>query len=300
MRHLSAILLLASLAAGGGSTAAEARLNVVATTSSMGMLARTVGGDQVKVTVLAPPDRDAHYLMAKPSMMVALRNADLLMAVGADLEIGWLPAALQGASNPKILPGTPGYFDGGAQLDLIEKGGAPDRSKGDVHPLGNPHYYLDPPRMAQLAGTLAVRMGKLAPAHAAQFEANASAFAKAVEARLPGWKQRAAGAPGVVFYHKDGNYLAALLNVPVLGYVEPLPGIPPTASSLKALVASLAGRKGVVIHTTFQPGDGPAFVTKNLGWTAQQLPLEVALDGDAAAYFSLIDKWVAAVASSRS
>ena len=154
MRILSAIVLSASLAA-TGSALAEAKLDIVATTSSMGFLARTVGGDQVKVTVLAPPDRDAHSLLAKPSMMVALRNADLLVAVGADLEIGWLPAALQSANNPKILPGTPGYFDGGAQLDLIEKGGGADRSKGDVHPLGNPHFYLDPQRMAQLASALA-------------------------------------------------------------------------------------------------------------------------------------------------
>jgi zinc/manganese transport system substrate-binding protein len=301
MRTLSTILLSASfvLAGAAGVAPAEAKLNVVATTSSMGMLARTVGGDQVKVAVLAPPDRDAHYLLAKPSMMVALRNADLLVVVGADLEVGWLPAALQSASNPKILPGTNGYFDGGAQLDLIEKGGAPDRSKGDVHPLGNPHFYLDPSRMAQLAGTLAVRMGKLDPTHAAQFEANAAAFARAVAERIPGWKQRAAGAPGVVFYHKDGNYLASLLGVPVLGYVEPLPGIPPSASSLKDLVTSLTGRRGIVIYTTFQPGDGPAFVAKGLGWSAQQLPLEVALDGDAAAYLALIDKWVVAVASSR-
>jgi zinc/manganese transport system substrate-binding protein len=298
MRILSAIVLSASLAA-TGSALAEAKLDIVATTSSMGFLARTVGGDQVKVTVLAPPDRDAHSLLAKPSMMVALRNADLLVAVGADLEIGWLPAALQSANNPKILPGTPGYFDGGAQLDLIEKGGGADRSKGDVHPLGNPHFYLDPQRMAQLASALAARMGKLDAAHAAPFEANAAAFAKAVEARLPVWKQKAAGAPGVVFYHKDGNYLAALLGVPVLGYVEPLPGIPPTASSLKDLVARLTGKRGVVIYTTFQSGDGPAVVAKSLGWGAHQLPLEVALDGDTAAYFDLIDKWVAAVASSR-
>ncbi|MBE0597248.1 MAG: zinc ABC transporter substrate-binding protein, partial [Desulfuromonadales bacterium] len=94
----------------------EARLNVVATTSSMGMLVRTVGGDAVDVTVLAPPDRDAHYLQARPSMLLALRRADLLVTLGAELEIGWLPAALQGAANPRILPGRSGYFEGAAQV----------------------------------------------------------------------------------------------------------------------------------------------------------------------------------------
>lgn len=174
MRKLALVPLLVIAAA--TSPAAAAGLRVVATTSSMGMLARTVGGDQVKVTVLAPPDRDAHYLVAKPSMMVALRNADLLVAVGADLEIAWLPAALQGANNPKILPGAPGYFEGAAQIELIEKGAAADRSKGDVHPQGNPHYYLDPPRMAAVAKALASRLGTLDPAHAAQYGGAAAAF----------------------------------------------------------------------------------------------------------------------------
>lgn len=279
---------------------AFAKLNVVATTSSMGMLARVVGGDQVKVTVLAPPDRDAHYLLAKPSMMIALRNADLLVSVGADLEIGWLPAAMQGANNSKILVGQPGYFEGAAQVELIEKGVSADRSKGDVHPLGNPHFYLDPERMAAIAAVLAGRLGSLDPAHAPQFEANAGAFAKEVAGRVPRWKETARGAPGVVFYHKDGNYLSTLLEVPVLGYVEPVPGVPPTASSLKALVESLGGKKGVVIYTTFQSGDGPKFLETNLGWKAVQLPLEVPVDSGSADYFALIDRWVAALAGSAS
>ncbi len=203
-------------------------------------------------------------------------------------------------NNPKILAGQPGYFEGAAQVDLIEKGGAADRAKGDVHPLGNPHFYLDPERMATIATALAERMAALDPAHKAEFAANAAAFGKAVAARVPGWKQRAAGAPGIVFYHKDGNYLASLLGVPVLGYIEPLPGIPPTASSIKDLVTTLSGKKGVILYAVFQSSDGPNRVAKELGWTAQQLPLEVAIDGDATAYLDLVDKWVVAVASSRS
>ena len=104
-----------------GALSAEATVNVAATTSNLGMLVRTVGGDAVKVTVLAPPDRDPHFLQAKPSMMIALRNADLLVSVGAELEQGWLPAALQGASNPKILAGQQGYFEACAQVPLIDR-----------------------------------------------------------------------------------------------------------------------------------------------------------------------------------
>ena len=133
---LTPLLALLSLAAGAAARPAEARLDVVASTSSMGMLARTVGGDQVKVTVLAPPDRDAHYLLAKPSMMIALRNAELLVAVGAELELAWLPAALQGANNPRILPGQSGYFEGAAQIDLERPAQAGVLAHGRRHAPG--------------------------------------------------------------------------------------------------------------------------------------------------------------------
>ncbi len=292
-------LLASAVLSAVGVASAGAAVNVVATTSSMGMLARTVGGDAVKITVLSPPDRDAHYLLARPSMMVALRRADLLIAVGAELEIGWLPAALQGASNPKILPGQNGYFEGAAQIDLIEAGQTADRARGDVHPMGNPHYYTDPERMAQVAQGLAGRLGAFDPAHAAVFTANAAAFAAAVAARVPGWKQEAAGAPGVVAYHKDMNYLTELLGVPILGYVEPLPGIPPTASHLQGLVQGLKGREGIILYNSFQSADGPDFLAKSLGWPTRQLQLEVDLDAEGAAYLEHMDRWVAAIASAK-
>lgn len=278
---------------------ATAALNVVATTSSMGVLVKSVAGDSVKLTVLAPPDRDAHVLQARPSMMIALRNADLLVSVGAELEIGWLPAALEGANNGRILPGTPGYFEAAAQVGLLEGGRAADRSQGDVHPMGNPHVYMDPPRMADIAEALAGRLGSLDAANAARYRDGAAAFREAVEARVPGWKQKAAGAKGVVLFHKDVNYLAALLGVPVLGYVEPLPGIPPTATHLKELTDRLRGTKGVILYTSYQPGQGPDFLSRNLGWPKVRLPLEPAIGVSAEEYLKLIDRWVDGVASGK-
>jgi zinc/manganese transport system substrate-binding protein len=279
---------------------AHAAVNVVATTTSMGMLARTVGGDRVRVTVLAPPDRDAHYLQAKPSMILAARRADLVVAVGAELEIGWLPAVLESAANGKILPGQPGYLEAAAQVTLIEAGEAADRSRGDVHPKGNPHLYLDPRRMAEVASALAGRLAALDPGGADRFRANAAAFAAAVANRVPGWKQRAQGAPGAVLYHKDGNYLMAFLEVPVLGYVEPVPGVPPTAPQLRDLVQRLKGRQGVVLYTTAQPSQGPEFIAGALGWKTAQLPLEPSLDATSDEYLNLIDRWVSAVAGAKS
>lgn len=275
--------------------AAAAPLNVVATTSSMAMLIRTVGADHVRITTLAPPDRDAHHLLARPSMMLALRRADLLVAVGADLEVGWLPAALKNANNSSILPGREGYFEGAATIELIERGGAADRSRGDVHPAGNPHFYMDPNRMGEVARALAARLGALRPEAANVFASNADAFAKLAEAKVSEWQRRAAGAPGAVFFHRDANYLAELLGVPILGYVEPIPGIPPTASHLRDLVDRLKGRPGVIISTTFHPAQGPGFLARSLGWPSHRLQLEVDLDADGAAYLVHIEKWVAAL-----
>lgn len=293
LRPLALALLVSS------TLPAVAALQAVATTSSMGMLVRTIGGDPVKVTVLAPPDRDAHSLQAKPTMMVALRNADLLVSVGAELEVAWLPAALQGANNGKVLPGTSGYFEGAAQLDLIEKGQAADRAQGDVHPMGNPHYYLDPTRMVKVGIALAGRLSALDPANASGYKARAAEFEKAVAARVPKWKQSAAGAPGAIFFHKDANYLASLLAIQILGFVEPFPGIPPTAAHLKDLVSKYQGKKGVILFSDYQSSQGPDFLARNLNWPKVRLPNEPPLNSSAEDYLKLIDRWVEGIASAK-
>ncbi len=290
---LSVIVLV--FGTGLSPVSAEATVRIVATTSSMGMLARSVGGDAVEVRVLAPPDRDAHYLLARPSMMLALRRADLLLAVGADLEVGWLPAAIRGAANGRIVPGRPGYFEGAAQLVLLERDQPADRGRGDVHPTGNPHFYMDPERMALLARALAGRLATLDPEHAEQFADRAATFGDEVARRLPDWRARATRSAGVVLYHKDLVYLAILLDVPVRGYLEPVPGIPPTASHLRELVTRLDGSDGVILHTSFQSADGPEFLERHLGWTRIRRQLEVDLDADAAAYLDHIDAWVDAM-----
>jgi zinc/manganese transport system substrate-binding protein len=232
-------------------------------------------------------------------MLVALRNADLLVSVGAELEQGWLPAAIQGASNPKILAGQLGYFEACAQVPLLDKIDVLDRSGGDVHPMGNPHIFLDPERMAAVGRALAGRLAGLEPAGEARFKANAEQFAKTAAERVAQWKREAAGVPGAVLYHKDANYLLALLGTPLLGYVEPLPGIPPTAAHLSGLVGQLKGRRGVILYTDYQSAQGPDFLARALGWPKVRLTPEVALKGDASAYFAMIDGWVKAVSSSK-
>jgi zinc/manganese transport system substrate-binding protein len=265
----------------------------------MGMLARTIGGQAVKLTELAPPDRDAHMLQARPSMMRALRDADLVVAVGAELEIGWLPAALAGANNAAILPGRPGHFEAAAQVPLLDAGQAADRGKGDVHAAGNPHVNLDPGRMAVIGRALAERLAQLDPANAAGYRERARAFATAVETRLPAWRQKVAGSGGAVLYHKDGLYLLHALGLPLLGTLEPLPGVAPTAAHLETLATRLKGKKGVIIHTPYQPPAGAEKLARVLGWRVFALPIEPPAGADANAYFALIERWVDALATAK-
>ncbi|MBK1632399.1 zinc ABC transporter substrate-binding protein [Thiohalocapsa halophila] len=271
-------------------------LDVVATSPSMGALVRAVA-PQAQLTVLAGPDRDLHALQAKPSMIRALRSADLLVAVGAELEMGWLPAASSSAANPDILPGREGYFEAAAQVPLLDVGGPADRAMGDVHPAGNPHVDLDPVRMAQVAEALGARMARLHPGNAASYRANARRFAKAVEQRLPQWQAELADAPGAVLYHRDAIYLLERFEVPLLGTIEPVPGVPPSGRDLRALAGKLRGGEGIIIHAPYQSPKGPRKLGRELGWPVETLPLSPPVSADGDGYLRHIDRWVSAVAS---
>lgn len=271
-------------------------LDVVATSPSMGALVRTVA-PSATLTVLAGPDRDLHALQAKPSMIRALRGADLVVAVGAELEVGWLPAASASAANPDILPGQAGYFEAAAQVPLLDVGGAANRGMGDVHPAGNPHVDLDPVRMAKVAEALAARMARLDPANASGYRANAARFAREVGDRVPGWQTRLQGAPGVVLYHRDAVYLLDRFGVPLLGTIEPVPGVPPSGRDLRDLAGKLRGRDGVIIHAPYQSAKGPRKLGRELGWPVQTLPLEPPESADGAGYLRHIDRWVSAMAT---
>ena len=251
--------------------AAEAKLNLVATTPSMGALAREIGADDVNLKVLAPPDRDTHTLQAKPTMIRSLRSADMVLAVGADLEVGWLPVAISSAANPSILPGRDGYFEAAAQVDLLDVGGPADRALGDVHPVGNPHVNLDPQRMAQVGQLMAVQFGKLDPPNAAGYRARADTFSAKVAERLKDWRKTAAGSPGVVLYHRDAIYLLDRLGIPLLGELEPVPGVPPTGSHLKQLNDEYSGTKGVIIYPVYKSSQAPEKLAGDLGWGGHQI-----------------------------
>ncbi|MBK1702389.1 metal ABC transporter substrate-binding protein [Thiococcus pfennigii] len=277
-------------------SSAWAALDIAATSSSTGALVREIAGEHANLTVLAPPDRDLHHLQARPSMIRALRGADLVVALGADLEVGWLPLAISQAANPKILPGNPGYFEAAAQVSLLDIGGPADRALGDVHPTGNPHVNMDPVRMAEVATALAERLARLDGEHAADYRARAQTFGRRVDERVATWHRRLANPPGVVSFHKDVIYLLERFDVPYWGTLEPVPGVPPTASHIRTLINELQGRSGLVLSTTYQPDQAPASIANALGWRQVRLPLEPPLDADGDGYLQHMQRWVDALA----
>ena len=285
---MTALLVLAS-------GLANAELRVAATTANMGMLASTIGGEAVSVSVMAPPDRNVHYLEARPSMMATLRRADLVVAVGADLEVGWLPAAIRNSGNGRVREGSDGYFAGADHTTLIQQGQAADRSGGDVHPQGNPHFYMDPVKLAEVGHALAKRLARLEPEQQERFKHNAETFEEQARHHVADWREQSQDAPGVVVYHKDVDYLMERLEVPVKGYLEPLPGVAPTARHLSSLVSDLKGEEGVVLFAEFQPDRGARFLERELGWPWQALPTQVQPGDDAASYFRMIEQWVTAL-----
>lgn len=275
---------------------ASAALRVVATTNSLGMLAAEIGGEQVQVRVLAPADRDVHYLDARPSYMAALRRADLLLEMGAGLEEGWLPAAVQGAANPAINRGRPGRLRAADHLELRQSITTKGPHTGHVHAEGNPHFNADPARMAQLAGVVGQRLAQLQPEHAERFSHAATRLAEQLLAEAGRLAGEAPQGRAFVAYHEDLDYLEEWLPVRVVGYLEPLPGIPPTARHLTQLTSRLEAEQGVVLFAVFQPDRGARFLQERIGWPGRAVPLEPrepTLDS----YLALLRYWAQALSA---
>jgi zinc/manganese transport system substrate-binding protein len=250
---LIALVLTLSL----GARAHAAPLTVVTTVPDLAALTAEVGGAHVRVSALVLPTQDPHFVDAKPSMALALSRADLLIAVGLDLETGWLPTLQLGARNPRIQAGAPGYLECAAFAELLEVPTARlDRAHGDVHPGGNPHFLYDPRNAARVAAGIAERLAKLDPANAAAYAANLRDFRARLAAAQARWERQLAPLRGqtVVTYHKSMVYLAAWLGLVIVAELEPKPGIPPTAGHV-AHVLSAARKRGVrlVLQEAYYP-----------------------------------------------
>ena len=256
--------------------AARAEVTVVATVPSLAAIAREIGGQRVKVTSLALPTQDPHFVDAKPSLALDLNKADLLLAVGLDLEVGWLPVLQTGARNPKIQPGSQGFLDCSTLVTRLDVPQQPvDRSMGDVHAGGNPHYLYDPRAAASVARGIAARLGDLDPGRRAEYQASLEAFQKRLDGARAGWEQRLAkhrGAP-VLAYHKSWVYLTGWLGLKEIEHIEPKPGIPPNPAHVaRVLVATRQHGARAILQESYYPDQTARLIAQKSGAKLVVLP----------------------------
>jgi zinc/manganese transport system substrate-binding protein len=236
-------VLAAALVASG--TQAGAALNVVTTTEDLASLVRELGGDRVRVEALARGYQDPHFVEAKPSFILKLNKADLLVLVGRELEIGWLPALINQSRNPKVQPGSPGYLDASLGARILEiPQGQITRAMGDVHPSGNPHYWLDPGNGRRMAQSIRDRLSQLNAGDTAYFASRYADFDKRLAAAEARWDAMMKPYRGldVVTYHRSWANFVDRFGLDVIGYVEPRPGIPPSPSHTLQLIKEMKAK----------------------------------------------------------
>jgi zinc/manganese transport system substrate-binding protein len=258
---------------------AGAELKIAATTTDLAALARAVGGEAVEVHSIARPGQDPHYVEAKPSYIRQVHEADLLVAAGLQLEIGWLPLLIRSARNPAVVPGGRGFLDVSQGIRVLEVPSfVVDRSQGDIHPEGNPHYWLDPRNGLMVAGQIAGRLVELEPEKAGLFRANLAAFEREMKVRIEDWEKRLAPFRGrqIASYHKQWEYLADWLGLEIAGYVEEKPGVPPSPRHLAGLMERMrAQRVPVLLCADFTPEKIPRQVAERTGARLLLLPPSV-------------------------
>jgi ABC-type Zn uptake system ZnuABC Zn-binding protein ZnuA len=231
-------------------SAQAAGLKVIATTEDLASLSREIGGDKISVDSIAKGYQDPHFVEAKPSFILKLHSADLLVVVGRELEIGWLPPLLQQSRNEKIQPGAPGYLDASLNVKILEiPQGQITRAMGDVHPMGNPHYWLDPGNGRRIAQAIQARLSQLQPADAAFFAQRFADFDKRLADAEKRWDADLAPFKGtkIVTYHRSWPNFAERFGLDVIGYVEPKPGIPPSPQHTLDLIAEMKKAKATII-----------------------------------------------------
>jgi zinc/manganese transport system substrate-binding protein len=296
------IVITAALLVAFGARA-EAKLRVVASIEVLADLSRQVGGDRLDVTSLSRGTQDPHFVEPKPSLVLALNRADALVYVGLDLEIGWLPPLVQQARNGRIQRGQPGSIDTSSSIRPEDVPNVPSdqlRALGDIHPLGNPHYWIPPKNARAIARLLAERFTALDADGAATYKAGLARFEGQLAAKEKQWEAAAAPLRGsrVVTYHKSWSYVSRWLGLEEVGYIEPKPGIPPTASHTAQLV-ELMKKSGVrlVIVESFYPSTMARFVADNGKARLVSVPPNVGATPAIKTYFDLVDAVIAALKS---
>lgn len=275
-------------------------LNVVATTPDLAALAMEIGGDAVSVKALAKPTEDPHFVDAKPSHIVTLNRADVLIEGGAELELGWLPPLLESARNAKIAAGAPGRIAAGHGIHMIDVPTTFDRSKGDVHALGNPHFLLDPLNVKIVAADIAEHLSQVAPQSAELFRANLARFTTQLDAKLADWQRELAPYRGakIVTYHRDFVYLAERFGLVVAETLEPKPGIAPSPAHLAKVITTMKTEGArVILVQPFQNRRTAETVARQTGAVVLDMPQQPGARKDATTYFELMDYMVRTLAA---
>ena len=272
---------------------AQSKLNVIATTEDLASIAAEVGGDHITVESIAKGYQDPHFVEAKPSFILKLQKADILILVGRELEIGWLPVLINQSRNAKIQPGAPGYLDASLQARILDvPSGQVTRAEGDVHPLGNPHYWMDPENGKIIAKEIFDTLVKMRPNERSYYEPRLNDFVSKVSTAEKRWLDMMAPYKGtkVVTYHRSFSNFADRFGLNVVGYVEPKPGIPPTPQHNLDLINQMKkDNVKIVLVEPYFDVKTPNAIGRDTGAEVLIMPPSVGGTKDVADYIKLFD-----------
>jgi zinc/manganese transport system substrate-binding protein len=289
-----------ALAFGSLSAPVRAELSVVATTHELGAIARAVGGEHVKILVLAKPTEDPHFVDPRPSHIVTLNRADALIEGGAELEIGWLPPLIEGARNAKILMGAPGRIVASDGVHLLDVPVTFDRSKGDIHGMGNPHFMMDPLNAKVFVRHLTEHFCQLDPTNSEIYHRNMDSFESRLDAKMLEWTERLAPFEGtpIVTYHATWRYFIPRFGLVGGTYLEPKPGIPPSPPHLAKVIRKMTAEKiRVILLEPYQSRKVAEAVASRTGATVVHVAqFPGALPGTEGDYIALMDAVVKEIA----
>ena len=272
---------------------ADSKLNVVTTTEDLAAIAREVGGDRITCEPIAKGYQDPHFVEAKPSFILKLQRADVLVVVGRDLEIGWLPPLIQQSRNAKVQVNADGYLDASLNVQILEiPTGQITRAMGDVHPLGNPHYWLDPENGKRIAKEISDKFSEFRPGDRAYFTQREADFERRMNEAEKRWTAAMAPYRGMklVTYHRAFPNFAERYGLDIIGYVEPRPGIPPTPSHTLELMNEMKRQnvKMVLVEPYFDTKT-PMAIGRETGATVLVFPPSVGGNKEITDYFKLFD-----------
>ena len=274
---------------------AAAEIKVFACEPEWAALAQELGGDKVSVFTATTARQDPHHIEARPSLIARLRQANLLVCTGAELEIGWLPVLLRQAGNARVQPGQPGYFEAANHVRMLEIPARLDRAEGDVHAAGNPHIQTDPRNIGRVATALAQRLGEIDPENTDYYQTRHRDFVQRWEAAIKRWEQQAAPLKGVriVVQHKGFPYLENWLGLREVAALEPKPGIEPTSAHLTEVLEQLRRQPAkMILRAAYNDGRASEWLAERTKIPAVMLPFTVGGSDKAKDLFGLFDDTV--------